>query len=202
MNQVLTNQALSGGDDVLPKPGAPDLPACMGFFRRAVSYALDYGTVHLLVKVLAGTIVASDNFGLRFAGYTWLSSALAFWDPVITITLGITYFALFEWLFGATPGKVILRMRVIREDGMNCTFAGALARSAIRPIDGLLFGLVAAANMRRPLNQRWGDKVAHTLVVSGRDTRIQVHQPWWRFLLAAIAVTALAATVCMVYAGL
>lgn len=57
-------------------------------------------------------------------------------------------------------------------------------RSVTRLVDGLFFGAVAALNMRRPLNQRWGDKQAHTIVVNAKNPLIQLRRSWWWFVLS------------------
>src|SRR5687767_13196272 len=38
------------------------------------------------------------------------------------------YFAVFEWLYGASVGKLVLGMRVVMENGDPCSLGGALIR--------------------------------------------------------------------------
>lgn len=103
------------------------------------------------------------------------------------LVLSTLYFTLFEWLFGASFGKLILGMRVVHEDGRPCTLGGAFVRALARYIDGILFGLVAYSSMKKtPLQQRLGDKSAKTLVVDYKDAIVQQPRAWWWFLVAAV----------------
>lgn len=105
----------------------------------------------------------------------------------------LSYFILFEWLFGASPGKLILGMRVVQEDGTSCTLRAAIVRGILRYIDGIFFGLVAYASMRKgPLRQRLGDKGARTIVVDRGDSVIQEPRGWSWFLIAAVLYCGLA----------
>jgi uncharacterized RDD family membrane protein YckC len=105
--------------------------------------------------------------------------------------LTFLYFALFEWLYGATVGKAILRMRVVRPSGEPCGLASALVRGLWRYIDGLFFGLVAYASMKPFLYQRLGDKAANTVVAHASDPYIQHRRPVWGFFAAAILYVAI-----------
>ncbi len=60
----------------------------------------------------------------------------------------LLYFALCEWLAGATPGKLLLHLRVVTAGRTRCTLGGALSRGLVRYFDGILFGLVAYRAMR------------------------------------------------------
>lgn len=78
------------------------------------------------------------------------------------------YYALFEaFRNGQTPGKRVLKIRVIKDSGRQITFFEALARNLLRVIDALpsayLIGVIAILCTRQ--NQRLGDLVASTLVV-------------------------------------
>lgn len=112
---------------------------------------------------------------------------------ITTLITYYVYYMFFEWWFGATPGKAILGMRVICEDGSPCGPGRAAVRLVTRPIDASIFGLVAFLNMKRLLNQRWGDKLAHTVVVSAREPGI-VLRPWSRFATSFLLLWALYAT--------
>ena len=78
------------------------------------------------------------------------------------------YFSLFEAFWnGQTPGKRLLRIRVIGDSGRPVTFWEALARNLLRVIDILptlyLVGLVTMLCNRQ--SKRLGDLLAGTLVV-------------------------------------
>ncbi len=70
-----------------------------------------------------------------------------------------------EGFHGSTPGKMILGMVVVQEDGSPCRPWPALVRSLAYFIDGLFFGLIGYAAMTKtPQQQRHGDEWAHTIV--------------------------------------
>ena len=85
------------------------------------------------------------------------------------------YFIFFEWLWnGQTPGKRLLKLRVIRDDGRPITLWEAMARNLLRIFDafpGLVLpvysvGLLAIFANRR--DQRIGDLFAGTVVIRER----------------------------------
>jgi len=85
------------------------------------------------------------------------------------------YFIFFEWLWnGQTPGKRLMRLRVIREDGRPITLWEAVARNLLRIFDaapGFFFpiyslGLVSIFLSNR--DQRFGDMFAGTVVIRER----------------------------------
>ncbi len=94
---------------------------------------------------------------------------------IVLFVLWSGYFALFEWLWnGQTPGKSLLKLRVIREDGRPVTFWEAAARNLLRVFDMMPFpfysiGLVSVFLSER--DQRVGDFVAGTVVVRERETQ-------------------------------
>lgn len=86
------------------------------------------------------------------------------------------YFIFFEWFWnGQTPGKRILKLRVIREDGRPITFWEAAARNLIRLFDMMpalvipfySIGLISVFISSR--DQRIGDLFAGTVVVRERQ---------------------------------
>jgi hypothetical protein len=92
---------------------------------------------------------------------------------VIFINFGIFwgYFALFEAYWkGQTPGKRVMKLRVIKDSGRQITFFESLARNLVRVVDYLpglyLIGVITMLCNKR--NQRLGDLVAGTLVVHER----------------------------------
>lgn len=85
------------------------------------------------------------------------------------------YFILFEWLWnGQTPGKRLLKLRVIREDGRPITLWEAIARNLLRIFDAApgfaipiySVGLIAIFSSSR--DQRVGDMFAGTVVIRER----------------------------------
>jgi uncharacterized RDD family membrane protein YckC len=157
-----------------------------GFGIRAAAYLVDVSAIFTLnlimsyvmsfvigmVLFLLGILVAFDaRMNL------WLSLAIGVVNTLV-------YFGVFETLYGASPGKAVLRMRVVMEDGSPCTWQAALVRGAFRFWDGLLLGVPGMASMQAPLNQRSGDQYAHTLVLDASHASIQSQRDWIWFLAA------------------
>lgn len=105
-----------------------------------------------------------------------ISSAPKWVYAVMILLLFLTfsgYFAFFEWIWrGQTPGKLLLKLRVIREDGRPITFWEASVRNLLRSFDMMPFpfysiGLISVFSTAR--DQRVGDMVAGTVVVRERE---------------------------------
>lgn len=78
------------------------------------------------------------------------------------------YFILFETVWnGQTPGKRLLKLRVVQENGLSLTFLMVLIRNLLRVIDalpvGYAIGILTGLISKR--NQRLGDLAAGTIVV-------------------------------------
>ena len=85
----------------------------------------------------------------------------------LSLVVYFLYYTLLEGYLGQTVGKMLLGIKVIREDTGEVPGVGAAAiRTVLRLIDGLfgyLVGFIAVlASAKR---QRLGDMAAHTLVV-------------------------------------
>ncbi len=180
----------------IPLPQSPSFAQASGksFGIRAGAYILDfivyyvvYMAVYFVVGFLIGIIFAiiTGRPSVPFEeGNECLTSFFSF-------ALFALYFTCFEGLYGATPGKLVLQMRVVRDNGVPCDLGSAFHRAILRLIDGILFGLVAYLNMKEPLYQRIGDKHAKTIVVGSRDPFIKQPREWWWFLIVAVLYLAL-----------
>jgi len=180
---------------------APAGMTAKGLGPRALAFVIDGGAVvaadilsTLVAYPLAALIIwtALDLMGHSFAfaeGNPWpLAIALA-------VTMPFFYFLLFEWLYGATPGKVLLDMRVVTTDGRPCGLRAAAVRGLLRYVDGLLIGFVLWLLMRKAPHQRLGDRAAGTLVVADGRAAPNGPPPRRRLWLAAAAYFALSCLV-------
>lgn len=81
--------------------------------------------------------------------------------------LAIAYFAVPEALFGATPGKFLAGLRVVRADGRPLDLRSVLVRNVLRPIDSmpLLYLIGGVSVLLTADSQRLGDRAAGTTVV-------------------------------------
>ncbi len=79
------------------------------------------------------------------------------------------YYIVMEATQGATLGKMVLGLRVVRVDGTPISWSESVVRNLLRIVDALFAYLVGAILVwTSPLKQRLGDKVAHTVVVKSR----------------------------------
>jgi uncharacterized RDD family membrane protein YckC len=123
--------------------------------------------VVLLIFVLFGSALGVRGDSEIGTGGKWFIAVLV----LLVFVLLWGYFALFEALWhGQTPGKRVMKLRVIKDSGRQITLFEALARNLVRFIDYLpgmyLTGVITMLCNKR--NQRLGDMVAGTIVVHER----------------------------------
>jgi uncharacterized RDD family membrane protein YckC len=142
------------------------------FLACAVDHFIQFVVIFILVWVMLTAM--SFNFSNPTANDVpkWIVAILLL--AIFSVITG--YFTFFEWFWsGQTPGKRLLRLRVIREDGRPITIWEAMARNLIRlfdmqPFTGIPFysiGLIAV--FVSPRDQRVGDLFAGTVVVRERQ---------------------------------
>lgn len=86
---------------------------------------------------------------------------------VYVMVLKIVYQTFFVWMYGATLGRIAMKIKVISmSDLENPSFLFALSRSSFRIISESLFYLGFVWAMLNPKRETWHDKVANTLVVN------------------------------------
>jgi uncharacterized RDD family membrane protein YckC len=103
-------------------------------------------------------------FGVLFGGTNGFMQAL---PGVLCAVIVVLYYILLEGYLGQTLGKMLLGIKVVREDdGEVPGVGGATIRTLLRLVDGLFDYLVAFITVLiSGKNQRLGDMAAHTLVV-------------------------------------
>jgi uncharacterized RDD family membrane protein YckC len=122
--------------------------------------------------------------GIGFLIYWLFLKAPGYGVMVITLgefAIGFLYGALFEGLWnGQTIGKRLFHLRVIDQSGLPLRIEQAWARNLMRVFDALplayLVGGISA--MTSPLMQRFGDRVAGTLVVRETPLHPSEQMPW------------------------
>ncbi len=150
--------------------------------NRFLAVAIDH-----FIQYLSIIIVVWASFSWTSAGKTLedSQSAAAFFGEMSKWTLALMiiilfllftgYFIFFEWLWnGQTPGKRLMKLRVIREDGRPITLWEAIARNILRIFDAVpgfiipiySIGLVSIFMNNR--DQRIGDMFAGTVVIRER----------------------------------
>ena len=123
------------------------------------------------VLALFSLFAAGNYLGQRFS-----TSDSSTENTIVGLSVLVVYFLyyfVFEWLFSATPGKLFTGLTIRKINGSKCDAKAALIRTLTRLVEVnplLLGGLPAAVIVRcSKRRQRWGDKLAETVVVeSGR----------------------------------
>jgi uncharacterized RDD family membrane protein YckC len=94
---------------------------------------------------------------------------------IIVFLIFAGYFIIFEWLWnGQTPGKRLMKLRVIREDGRPITLWEAVARNLLRVFDALPGGFIPIYSVglvsifMNNRDQRIGDMFSGTVVIRER----------------------------------
>ena len=137
--------------------------------RRILATIVD-ATVIFVMYIVVGFLVAIP-FGAAREGDGGVSFSLNGLPALILFVLLLAsvflYYMLMEGYLGRTLGKMLLGIKVVREDNGRVPGPGAAAlRTVLRIIDGLFSYLVAfIAVLASQKNQRLGDMVANTLVV-------------------------------------
>lgn len=134
---------------------------------RSAALVLDtivFGFITLIVNSVYGvTEITSSSIS---ASGTFMTTTTAVAWPWLTL-LGMLYFAIPEAMFGASPGKYWMRLRVVRLDGRPLGLNEVIVRNLLKPIDFLpiLYLLGGLLVLGTPGSQRIGDLAAGTTVM-------------------------------------
>lgn len=132
-----------------------------GFWIRVVASMIDgliLGAVQFVIGLVLGFAggAAGGSDGLAIFAITWLCS----------VVVSVTYYVFFTGYNGQTPGKMALRIQVIRTDGSPMTYGKAFLREIpCKFISGILLGIgylmVAFDQQKQGLH----DRMAGTYVI-------------------------------------
>lgn len=149
--------------------------------NRFLAVAIDHFIQYLSIFIIAWALISLsgvDIFGAEEAPQDILAEMPKWTMAILIIVIFLLfsgYFILFEWLWnGQTPGKRLLKLRVIREDGRPITLWESVARNLLRIFDalpGAAFPLYSVGLISIFLNsrdQRVGDLFAGTVVIRER----------------------------------
>ncbi|MFD0724976.1 RDD family protein [Lysobacter brunescens] len=150
-----------------PEGVALRLPAA-GPVPRALAWLIDSAVRFSLLFVVSIVAAMLDRVG---AGVYLIAYFVIFW----------AYPILFEVLWdGQTPGKRVMSLRVISDDGAPVGWLASIVRNLLRTVDFLPFGYATGlvAGFFDPWGRRLGDMVARTMVIHAPATapapRVQV----------------------------
>ncbi len=134
--------------------------------------------VHVTGRRVLATIVDAIIFSVYFWVLAMLFGTSSTEAGGISLSLGglgtllylvgvFAYYLLLEGYLGQTVGKMLLGIKVVREDNGGVPGLGAAAlRTVLRLIDGLfLYAVAFVSVLASQKNRRLGDMVGKTLVV-------------------------------------
>jgi uncharacterized RDD family membrane protein YckC len=139
------------------------------FLACAIDHAFQLLTIILIL--IASTIMANySSFGEQLTNAPkWVKAIMI----AVVFLIISSYFVFFEWLWnGQTPGKRLMKLRVIREDGRPITFWEAAVRNLLRTFDMMpapFYSIGLISVFLSLSDQRVGDLVAGTVVVRERQ---------------------------------
>lgn len=149
--------------------------------NRFLAVAIDHFIQFLSIFMIAWFFlwVSNSNIGEAGPSADKMLEEMPKWTIAIMILVLFLifsgFFIFFEWLWGGqTPGKRLMKLRVIRDDGRPITFWEATARNLLRVFDaapGFIvpiysIGLIVIFLSKR--DQRVGDLFAGTVVIRER----------------------------------
>jgi len=134
--------------DALPKAG---------FWMRVVATLLD-GLIVFVLQFVLGTLLALAGFATSSGQAGEVGGLVMLFGYV----LGFAYYIFFTGYCGQTPGKMALRIKVIRRDGSEIGYGRAAFREVLcKTISGLLLGIgylmVAFDDQKQGLHDRMAD---------------------------------------------
>lgn len=143
------------------------------FLACAIDHLLQVVTAIIVFVILITVSSTLNQFGKRVfdqasAGSLWAIALMI----ILLFVIFFGYFAIFESIWsGQTPGKRILKLRVIKEDGRPINTFDAMARNLLRLVDSMptpyySIGILSVFVSER--SKRLGDFVANTVVIKER----------------------------------
>lgn len=128
--------------------------------KRAMAFFVD----ELLLSMIL-LVVLWDSF----AQLKTIEESIAFTNSFVLeyMTMKIIYQTIFVHMYGATLGKMFVKIRVVEVRTLsNPAIPSALNRAVFRVISETLFYLGFLWGMLTPERQTWHDKTARTLVIN------------------------------------
>ncbi|HUN55781.1 MAG TPA: RDD family protein [Smithella sp.] len=144
-----------------------------GFWRRFVAFSID-STIAFFIFIFLLTIASLAFFSGAISGNSQdilvdladpagLSPFIIF-TCVFFIFTNLAYFTYFHGATGRTPGKMLLGLQVVSDDGSNITFGIAFLRAVGYFVSNILYlGFIWVAFDKK--KQGWHDKIAGTVVI-------------------------------------
>ena len=135
-----------------------------GFWIRFVAYGID-GAIVAFIQILLGLLFDSlVDFSATLSNQGQVAMTVV--SGLLSISISFCYGIFFIGYCGQTPGKMLVRVKVIRTDGSAMTYGQAFLREVLgKFVSGILLGIgylmVAFDSQKQGLH----DKIADTYVI-------------------------------------
>jgi uncharacterized RDD family membrane protein YckC len=146
-----------------------------GFISRFIAFSIDL----VIISLMTALVVFFVNeiitfFGIQVLITRWMGnaanastieSALRVLVFLLYHIFAILYFALFWSLIGYTPGKYVVKLRVVRADGLRLGFWRSVLRAVCYYLSALLLFMGFIWIIFDKNRQGLHDKIANTVVI-------------------------------------
>ena len=141
-----------------------------GLWKRFCALFLDFQVLGLVIglalKTLARFLGFSVTQSLSVHGFSMIQGeTIDFAMLTILITIYIVYETWMLSKYGATLGKIVMRLRVVRSDGSPITYMQAFARYWAKVLSGLLFCIGFIIAVFDPEKRSLHDRICGTRVI-------------------------------------
>jgi uncharacterized RDD family membrane protein YckC len=143
-------------------PAGPRTLRYAGFWIRVLAYLID----GMIIGAIRWAVLLPMGFGLWRRpmdpdyAFSWIGTA-----PLVSLAVGICYFVFFWTQYGATPGKMVLKLKVITPEGGLISAGQAVGRYFSQILSGLIlcigFMMAGWDDEKRALH----DRIAGTRVI-------------------------------------
>jgi len=148
----------------VPHPSPTMIPKA-GFWIRVVAAIVDsvlVTAVEFALGLAIGLAAALLGGGMDATGQSMIAIVTWLFGTVLTVA----YYVFFTGYCGQTPGKMALRIKVIRTDGMEIGYGKAALREVLgKFVSGILLGIGYLMVAFDPQKQGLHDKIADTFVI-------------------------------------
>lgn len=130
------------------------------FWMRAVATLVDAAIVFGLQMILGGLLALAGT--VTVVGSDGGAAETAFIVHFFSYLISFTYYIFFTGYCGQTPGKMVLRIKVVRQDGSPISYGRAAFREVpAKFLSGIIFGIgylmVIFDDQKRALHDRLSD---------------------------------------------
>ena len=147
-----------------PQEVATPVLEYVGIGPRSLATLID----SILLMIVIGLIGIAFRAGLTFVhgSMTYIPSGPA---GILQIIIPFLYYIILEATMGATVGKRVVGLRVVKVGGSPVSWGGSIIRNLLRMVDGLFGYLLGGIFViSSPMRQRLGDRLAKTVVIRRR----------------------------------